>query len=97
MIVVRVIGYLLLIAGLMVFGRDLLGWHDTGHFNPVALGPLWLEVSRSSYQAAQGALAPWLLYALRGILVLWAAPSLIVLGAVLALAARGRRRGRRRH
>jgi len=96
MVAVRAIGYVLLLAGLMLLGRDLLAWHDTGHFNPVALGPLWLEYSRASYQAAQGKLAPWILYVLRDILMLWAAPSLVVLGAVLALVVRIKRRGHRR-
>jgi hypothetical protein len=95
MVVVRVLGYLLLLAGLIVLGRDILAWHDTGHIDPVALGPLWLELSRRSYQAAQNGLAPWLLYILHDILVLWAAPSLIVLGAALAVI--GRRRRRHRH
>ncbi len=97
MVVIRAIAYLLLLAGLIVLGRDILAWRDSGHFNPIALGPLWLEFSRGSYQAAQGRLAPWLLSILHDILMLWAGPCFIVLGVVLAFAARGRRPRRRRH
>jgi len=96
MVVLRVLGYLLLLAGLIVLGRDGLAWHDTGHIDPVALGPLWLELSRRSYVAVENALAPWLLYILRHILVLWAAPSFLVVGLALALVGRRRRRRHRR-
>jgi hypothetical protein len=97
MVVVRVVGYLLLLAGFIVMGRDGLAWHDTGKLDPVALGPLWLELSRRSYVAAENDLAPWLLYLLHRILPLWAAPSFLVLGLALAvLGVRRRRRPRRR-
>jgi len=96
MVVVRVLGYLLLLAGFVVMGRDGLAWHDTGKFDPVALGPLWLEVSRQSYIAAENDLAPWILYPLHRILPLWAAPSFLVLGLALVLIGRRRHRRRRR-
>jgi len=96
MVVVRAVGYLLLIAGLIVLGRDGLAWHDTGHIDPVALGPLWLELSRRSYEITETALAPWLLDILHRILFLWAAPSFLVVGLALALVGRSRRRRHRR-
>jgi hypothetical protein len=97
MVALRVLGYALLLAGLIVLGRDVLAWHDTGTFSPVSFGPLWLELSRRSYIAVEGALAPWLLVILRRILMLWAAATLLVLGLVLALIGRrGRERRRRR-
>ncbi len=94
MAVVRALGYLLLLAGLVVLGRDVVAWRDTGHIDPVALGPLWLELSRHSYQAVSNALSSELLYIFQRIIALWAAPSFLVLGAALVLIAR---RPRRRH
>jgi hypothetical protein len=96
MLVLRVLGYALLLAGLIVLGRDILAWHDTGTFSPVAFGPLWLELSRQSYVAATSVLAPWMLIILRRLLMLWAAATLLALGLVLALIGRRERSRRRR-
>jgi hypothetical protein len=96
MVVARVLGYLIAISGLIVLGRDGLAWHDTGRIDPVALGPLWIELWRRSYEVVEGSLASWLVIYFHRVLMLWAGPSLVVLGLVLISIARRRRRRHRR-
>jgi len=76
MILLRLAGWLLLLAGLMVLGRDLIGWWDVGVYAPASLDELWRELHRTSYGKIHGALSPMLLR-------LWAAPGLAVPGLVL--------------
>jgi hypothetical protein len=84
MIVCRIFGWLLLIAGLSALLRDGLVWFDTGRWVPLAIGDLhgW------------GGGIPEL------VLVFWVAPPLIVLGIALIVLCRRRqtqcRRFRRR-
>jgi hypothetical protein len=94
MIVVRIIGWVLLLAGIVVLGRDLMAWRDSGVFAPVSLGQLWLELHRDSLVGMEDALAPWLLQIVRALLVPPAAVGFLVAGLVLAWA--GRKRGSRR-
>jgi hypothetical protein len=96
MIVVRVIGWVVLAAGIVVFGRDLLAWHDLRVLAPVSLSQLWLELNRGSLVSLQDALPQWIVLILRPVLALWAAPCLVLLGFVLAWSARKHRRRRRR-
>ena len=53
MIVGRVIGWIILLAGGAVLVRDLLVWIDTKHWAPVALGQLWYQLNRSSLNLVQ--------------------------------------------
>jgi hypothetical protein len=97
MIVGRVIGWVLLAAGLVVLARDLLGWLDTGIFAPIALGQLWFDLAPGSLNLAQAVVQRYLHPALwdpvvLSVLFLWASAFLILLGAVLVLACRPRRR-----
>jgi hypothetical protein len=94
MILVRIIGWMLLLAGIIVLGRDLIAWRDAAVFAPQSLEQLWLELHHASLARLQGALAPWLVGVLHAVLALWAAPSLIVPGIVLVWL--GRRRGEHR-
>ncbi len=56
MIIGRLIGWLILLSGLAIEGRDLLGWYDTGHYKAVALGELWFQVDRNSLLLVQPAI-----------------------------------------
>ena len=90
MIIGRVIGWLLLVAALIVLGRDIMGWFDTGSFTPIAAGQLWSQLSPSSVESAQQRL--W-----NPILDLLAWPAVLVLGIPgLVLSALFRPRMRRR-
>ena len=44
MIVGRVLGWLLFLAGLVLLGRDLLGWLDTHRLEPLSFRRLWLDL-----------------------------------------------------
>jgi hypothetical protein len=103
MIVGRVIGWVLLLAGLVVLARDLLGWLDTGVFAPVALGQLWFDLSPGSLNLVQAVVQRYIHPALwepgiTSVLFLWASPFLLVLGMLLLVLCRrrGNERWRRR-
>ena len=95
MIAVRVIGWVLLLAGCAVLGRDVLAWHDTGVVAPVTLEQLWLELGRVSLAEFEGRLAPWMLDIARPALAPWAAPCILVAGFLFAWLGRRRERKRR--
>ncbi|HXQ50649.1 MAG TPA: hypothetical protein VN802_06110 [Stellaceae bacterium] len=84
MIVVRYVGWVLLLAAVVVLGRDLIAWHDSGVLAPVSLGELWLELHRASLVRIEDALAPWLLQMVRGTLSIPAAAGFLLVGIVLA-------------
>jgi hypothetical protein len=88
-IILRLVGWVLLLAGLMVLGRDLVGWWDVGAFAPVSLDELWRDLNRASYVKIHGAFAPALLR-------LWAAPAIALPGLILIWFGRFRRTGTRR-
>ncbi len=79
MILGRLIGWVLQLAGLAVLLRDVLVRLDTGRWVPLAVGDVrgWSDGVPDI------------------VLALWAAPPLIVLGAGLMLVFRRRRRPRR--
>jgi hypothetical protein len=79
MIVGRLVGWTLLLAGLAVLLRDVLVRLDTGRWVPLAVGDV----------------RGWSGGVPEIVLALWIAPPLIVLGAALMLVARQRRRPRR--
>jgi hypothetical protein len=80
MIVGRLVGWVLLLAGLAVLLRDGLVRLDTGRWVPLAVGDVrgWSEGVPDA------------------VLALWVAPALIVLGAALMLVFRRRRQRRPR-
>jgi hypothetical protein len=89
MAAVRVIGWLLLVAALLVLARDLVAWHDTGVLAPVSLGQLWSDVGRASldhFQATIQRLGPtWMCDGIiAAFLRWWAVPSFALPGLVLA-------------
>ena len=98
MIVGRVIGWILLVAALIVLGRDVVSWIDTRSFEPIAAGTLWFELSPSTLELAQPAIqrhvAAWLWDPIVVVLTL---PAALILGAPgLALVWLSRKRERRR-
>ncbi|MBX6369807.1 MAG: hypothetical protein IRZ04_17635 [Rhodospirillales bacterium] len=98
MIVGRVVGWAVFLAGLVVLGRDILGWLDTGIFAPIVLGQLWFDLSPGSLNLAQAVIQRYIHPALwdpviTSVLFLWASPFFLILG--IALVWLFRRRGRR--
>lgn len=85
MIVGRIVGWIIFVLGLVVLGRDLIGWLDTHRFQPIALGQLWYDLDRGSLNLAQAVIQRYIAPALwdpviTTVLLWWAAPTLIVLG-----------------
>jgi multisubunit Na+/H+ antiporter MnhC subunit len=100
MIIGRFIGWLLLLAALVVLVRDLIAWLDTGSFGFVAAGQVWFEISPNTLELAQPAIqrhvATWLWDPIVAILTLPAIVVLGVPGVALVLLCRRRERRRRR-
>ncbi len=99
MLIGRIIGWLLVLAALVMLGRDLIGWLDTRHLSLVAAGDLWYQVDPNSLLLAQPAIqrhvAPWLWDPVIETILL--CPAMLVLGVPgLALLWVCRRRDRRR-
>ncbi len=95
MVVLRLLGWILVVMALVLVGRDLLAWYDTGTLSPIALDQFWSNLDRSSldeFEAAiQRTVAPWVWSGIvQDMLALWAAPIFVVVG--LALLWLGRRR-----
>jgi hypothetical protein len=82
MVIGRIIGWLLVLAALVVLGRDLIGWLDTHHLVFVPAGALWYQISPNTILLAQPAiqrhLAPWLWDPVIQTILLW--PAVLVLG-----------------
>ena len=97
MIVGRLLGWILLILGLAVLGRDVIGWLDTHRFEPEVLGQLWADLSRSSMVATEGLVRRFLSPKLwdpviSTLLGAWASLTLALLGLTLLLLAHPRER-----
>ena len=83
MIIGRLAGWVVLLAGLSVLLRDVLVWLDTGRWLPLSLAE-GSRLFRAGHIDGIAAVP----------LAVWTAPALIVLGIALLLLCR--RRGRRR-
>jgi len=95
MIVGRVIGWIILLAGGAVLVRDLLVWIDTKHWAPVALGQLWYQLNRSSLNLVQAVVQRYIHPFLWdpiivSILLSWAFAMLMILGVLLLVLFRRR-------
>ena len=95
MIVGRVIGWIILLAGGAVLVRDLLVWIDTKHWAPVALGQLWYQLNRSSLNLVQAVVQRYIHPFLWdpiivSALLCWAFAVLMVLGVLLLVGFRRR-------
>jgi hypothetical protein len=88
MIVGRLIGWVVFLAGGAVLVRDLLVWIDTGHWTPIALGQLWYQLNRSSLNLIQAVIQRYIHPFLWdpiivSILLCWAFAVLMVLGLLI--------------
>jgi hypothetical protein len=95
MIVGRVIGWIVFLAGAAVLVRDLLVWIDTRHWAPIALGQLWYDLNRSSLNLIQAVVQRYIHPFLWdpiivSILLCWAFVVLMVLGVLMLVLFRRR-------
>jgi hypothetical protein len=98
MLVGRLLGWIILILGLIVLGRDLIGWLDTHRFEPVSFGQLWVDFNRNSLDWVEMVIRRFTTPTLwdpviSTLLRFWAAASFILVGGMFLLA--GRRREER--
>jgi len=56
MIIGRIIGWIFVLAGLVVLVRDFVISFEVGYWAPIALGQLWYNIDRASLYAAQEAI-----------------------------------------
>ena len=103
MVVLRLAGWLLILAALAVLLlHDVWGWHQTGTWRMIPAGTLWFDLHRASLLLAQPAIerhvAVWLWNPVILTILQWPAAAVLgVPGVVLLMI--GRRRppiGRRR-
>ncbi len=97
MIVGRVIGWLVVLAGLAVLARDVTVRIDTGRWAPIALGQLWYELNRSSLNLVQAVIqryvSPFLWNPIIvSILLCWTFAVLLLAGGLTLAIFRKRRR-----
>jgi hypothetical protein len=95
MIVGRVIGWIVLLAGAAVLVRDGLVWIDTKHWAPIALGQLWYALDRSSLNLVQAVVQRYIHPFLWdpiivSVLLSWAFAVLMILGVLLLVLFRRR-------
>jgi hypothetical protein len=95
MIVGRVIGWIVFLAGAAVLARDLMVWLDTKAWAPIALGQLWYQLARPSLNLTQAIIQRYVLAYLWdpiivSILLRPAFAVLMVLGILLILLFRRR-------
>lgn len=100
MFIVRIIGYLLLLAGLVAFGAEVLSSMEAGEWTTIPLGQRWVEFfGFSSLQSIQVGLERYVHPFLWNPILqsvfeapAWLPP--VVLGLIIILLARRRRRRR---
>jgi hypothetical protein len=95
MIVWRILGWIMLLAGLSALVRDVVAWLNTKVWAPLALGQLWYEINRSSLNLVQAVIqryvSPFLWdRIIVNLLLCWAFAVLIGLGATILLLVRER-------
>src|SRR6266566_3920224 len=88
MIVGRLIGWIVFLAGVARLVWDLLVWIKTGRWAPIALGQLWYELDRSSLNLIQAVVQRYIHPFLWdpiivSILLCWAFAVLMVLGLLI--------------
>ena len=88
MILGRLIGWIVFLAGAAVLVRDLLVWFDTKTWAPIALGQLWYQLNRSSLNLVQAVIQRYIHPFLWDpiivtILLSWAFAVLMILGVLL--------------
>ena len=85
MIILRIIGWILVIAAVAIFARDILASIDSGTISMIASGELWFHLHQSSLQVAEPAIArhipvigPWLWHPVISTILTW--PATMVVG-----------------
>ena len=83
MLVLRVIGWLLILAALALLGRDAYGWYQTGHWAATLAGKLWSQLSPGSLSLLQATIEHhvWRPLWSNGIAPILLQPVWLVLGA----------------
>ena len=100
LVVLRVIGWLLILLALLFLGRDLFMWHENGRWAPLLAGKIWHDLSPDTLGLAQAGIERhvWKPLWNPAILTLLLQPSWLVLGvpgillAVMPQRSRNRRR-----
>ena len=100
MIVARIVGWILVIAAIGVFARDIIVSLDGGTMTLIAAGELWFSLHQMSLQVAEPAIArhipvigPWLWHPVISTILNWPATAVIgVPGILLVQLARRRTR-----
>jgi len=93
-LILRLLGILLLAAGLVLFARDLWFWGGAGPFAMATMGELWYALSPGTLNLTQAVIQRYLWPDLwdRGVLVVLLWPAALVLGlpglAILLLTGR---------
>src|SRR3546814_20829278 len=100
MVILRAIGWALIVLGLLVLGRDVWQWADGMPFRLITGGELWFMIHHASLNLVQAVVQRYLLPALWDpvlvTVLLWpAALTPAGLGLILVVAFRPRRRRRR--
>ena len=92
----RVIAVLLLLAAAAIALSDASVWYRTGVIHPTIIGAFWdqlLAALKITQAAVQQRVPPWLWdNVIAYVLLLWAAPTLAVLGLLFLWQTRRRRR-----
>lgn len=100
MIIGRVIGWFLVIAGIVILARDLLGLVNGGGFVPIAAGELWFTLHQGSLMLAEPVVSryvpligPWLWHPVISTTLTWPAFLVVIVpGLLLSYAFRRRPR-----
>lgn len=95
MIVLRFLGWLLIIFALAVLLNDAWRSYQVGHWTMIRAGQLWFDLDRDSLQLAQPAIerhvARWLWFPVIATILEWPAAAVLgVPGLLLAILARRR-------
>ena len=95
MILARLIGWIVFLAGAAVLVRDFLVWVDTKTWAPIALGQLWYQLNRSSLNLVQAVIQryihPFLWDPIIVTVLLWWAFAVLMVLGLLILALSGKR------
>jgi hypothetical protein len=100
MIILRIVGWILVIAAVVIFVRDIMASLDAGAMSLMAAGELWFRLHQTSLQVAEPAIArhipvigPWLWHPVISTILTWPATAVIgVPGILLVRLARRRTR-----
>jgi hypothetical protein len=88
----RILGWVFLVAGLVVLARDFMVSFAEKHWAPIALGQLWYDLDRTSLDFVQGTIKRNVGYGawsvIDAMLICWASVAMIVIGIALLIVSR---------